>query len=319
MVHNERLLGALVLPHSDAGKMLARYEAEGKPMPCAAVIGPDPLCAITSATPVGIEVDEVEIAGGLRGEPVELVRCKTVPLEVPAHAEIVLEGHFLPNVLVEEGPFGEYTGFRSSPRHPRPVIEVRCITWRNDPIMTISNMGMPVDDSQLAQHGIGVSSIFKRLLEEHRIPITGVYVPPEGCGWIVIVATRKPYSNIAAHIANIIASHHLGQANASIIIVVDEGVDPFNWKEVVHAMGSKLHPLKNIFTFPAMGNPLAPFLSLEERRQGKGGKVVLDCTWPLEWDPETEKPAKSSFREIYPEELQRRVLENWHKYGFRGD
>jgi len=86
---------------------------------------------------------------------------------------------------------------------------------------------------------------------------------------------------------------------------------------VIHAIGAKLHPLKNIFTFPCMGNSLAPYLSLEERTHGKGGKVVLDCTWPLEWDPEIEKPVKSAFNTIYPEEMQKKVIENWQKYGYK--
>ena len=87
----------------------------------------------------------MDLSGGLRKEPVELVKCETVDLEVPAHAEIVIEGYVLPHTRVEEGPFGEYTGFRTSPRAPRPVYEVTCITHRNNPILTVSNMGTPVD------------------------------------------------------------------------------------------------------------------------------------------------------------------------------
>lgn len=317
MVHNERLLGTLALPHSDLGKMLAKNDATGESMPFATVIGPDPLCAAAGCTAAGVQVSEVDLAGGLRQEPVELVKCKTVDLEVPAHAEIVLEGHVLPGVRVDEGPFGEYTGFRTSPRYPRPVFQVECITWRNDPILTMSNMGVPIADGNIIISGLGTPALIRSQLESYGIPITGVYVPPEGCGFIVIIATKKPYNNIAAHIANIISAHPFLQASCSQIIVVDDTVDPYNMGEVIHAMACKLHPLKGTFTFPCMGWPLAPYLSMEERKQFKGGKIVYDCTWPLEWDPETEKPAKSSFREIYPEEIQKKVLDNWQKYGYK--
>ena len=317
MIHNERLVGALVLGHSDGFKIMTKYEAKGEGMPFAIAIGSDPLSTIAGASTFGVGVDEVDMAGALREEPVELVKCKTVDLEVPAYSEIVLEGHSIPDAMVDEGPFGEYTGFRSSPRHPRPVLRVECITWRDNPITMMSNMGMPVDESHVCSFGIAASVAFRKVLEANRIPITGVYVPPEGCCWIVIVATKKPYENIAAHIASIIASQPLGQINASKIIVVDDTVDPFNMTEVIHAIGAKLHPLKGIFTIPSMGNSLAPYLSLEERAHGKGGKVVLDCTWPLEWDPEIEKPVKSAFNTIYPEEMQKKVIENWQKYGYK--
>jgi 4-hydroxy-3-polyprenylbenzoate decarboxylase len=316
MVHNEKCMGTLALPHGDLGKMIAKKEITGEKIPAATVIGPDPLCAATGCTPAGVNVSEVDLAGGLRQKPVELVKCKTLNLEVPAHAEIIIEGHIVPNVRVDEGPFGEYTGFRTSPRGPRPVFEVECITHRNNPIVTMSNMGIPTADGNIIVSGLGNPSVVKKLLRDVGIPVTGVYSPPEGCGFILVVAARKPYNNIAVQIGNAIHAHPMFQGYNSQVIVVDETVDPTNWSEVIHAMAMKLHPTKGITQYPSSGAPLSPFLSIEERKQMRGGKVIYDCTWPVEWDARTEKPDRMSFKECYTEETQQLVLDNWQSYGY---
>ncbi|TDA65510.1 MAG: UbiD family decarboxylase [Clostridia bacterium] len=315
MVHNERHMGGIILATSDAGKMKLKYERMGKPMPFAIAIGPEPVCAISAAVPLPANIDEVDVAGGLAQEPVRLVRCKTVDLEVPANSEIVLEGEILHDVEVEEGPFGEYTGYRSGPRAPRAVYRVNCITWRNNPITVISNMGMPVDEGQICYGTLGVGSGVRQALEAAGIPITGVFVPPYGAGNLIIVGTRKPYNHIATQISQIVFGSRAGMP-ANFLIVVDDTTDVYNIGKVLHALATKCHWRDGVMTFPAWGNPLAPFLSLRERATGRGGRIVLDCTWPVEWDPEAEKPVKSSFADIYPKELQEKVLRDWHVYGF---
>src|SRR3990172_6744636 len=149
MIHNETMMGGILLPFQHIGRIYQKYEKANKPMPFATVIGTEPLCAVASVLSPGVGVNEVDLAGGLREEPVDLVKCETVDLEVPAHAEIVIEGHVLPGVRVDEGPFGEYTGYSSAPRRPQCVYEVSCITHRHNPILTLSNMGVPVDDSDV--------------------------------------------------------------------------------------------------------------------------------------------------------------------------
>ncbi|MDO8634736.1 MAG: UbiD family decarboxylase, partial [Dehalococcoidia bacterium] len=146
MLHNERHMGGLILPASDMGKIKVKYESQGKTMPFATVIAPDPLSAIASTVSPPPGISEVDLAGGLMGKAIELVQCKTVDLRVPATAEIILEGEILKDVFVDEGPFGEYTGYRSSPRMPRAVYKVNCITFRNNPIFAMTNMGIPIDE-----------------------------------------------------------------------------------------------------------------------------------------------------------------------------
>ncbi|MDO8785292.1 MAG: UbiD family decarboxylase, partial [Syntrophales bacterium] len=317
--HNERHMGGLIIPTQDIGRIKAKYDRDKKPMPFASVIGPDPLSAIASSVAYGVNADEADLAGAIRQKPVELVKCKTVDLEVPAHAEIILEGEVLHDVIVDEGPFGEYSGYRSTPRLPRSVYKVNCITHRNDPILVMSNMGVPPDDGQITYACTGVRTAALRALQEQGIPVTGVYVPPEGVGHLVIVAVKKTYNNIATQIAQVVFGTSGSPMFAHQLIVVDDDVDPYNLAEVLHAVATKCHPINGVITYPAWGHPLAPYLSLHERTWGKGGKLVLDCTWPLDWDRENEVPMKSSFKTIYSQEIQDTVLKNWKEYGFKND
>lgn len=318
MLHNRRTMGGLCLPYSDQGRIFyGKYVPKNKPMPFAVVINPDPLSPLVSIAPIGIGLSEVDYAGGLNQEPIELVKCITNDLLVPAHAEVVLEGEVLPQVTVEEGPFGEYTGYRSAPRMPRSVYRVKAITHRNNPIFTISNMGTPVDDCAIGM-SITRRGEIKRLLDAQGIPTTGVHIPPVGVDFLVVVGVKKPYNGIANQIGCIIfGSKFAGQWEVAVI-VVDDDVDPYNMDEVIHAWATKCHPARNIIVYDkATCSPLTPFCSLEERKYSKGAKVIYDCTWPLEWDKNIEIPQKSSFRTIYPKEIQDLVEKNWKEYGFK--
>lgn len=317
MIHNRRNMGGLCLPYSDQGRIFyGKYVPNNKPMPFATVIGADALCSLVAMSPLGIGVSEVDYAGALLEEPVELVKCITSDIHVPARAEIIIEGEVLPNVTVEEGPFGEYTGYRSSPRMPRSLYSVKAITYRNDPILTMSNMGVPVDDCAVGMSLVASEGIRKSLIEQG-IPITGVFVVPEVAG-MVVVGVKSVYSNIAVQIANLIFGNKFAVAWITHVIVVDDDIDPYNFNEVAHALTARCHPVNGITVYPKMiCAPLIPYNTFEDRKYSRGPKVLFDCTWPLDWDKKTEVPFKSSFNNIYPKEIQEKVLNNWKKYGFK--
>ncbi len=313
MIHNETMMGGLILPGQDIGRMYQKYEAANKPMPFATVIGADVLCGIGGSLSAGPGESEVDLAGGLRKEPVELVKCETVDLEVPAHSEIVIEGHVLPKIRVEEGPFGEYTGYRTSPRAPRPVYEVSCITHRNNPILTVSNMGTPVDEADIAMT-MAFRNEVKRAVAA--LPVAEVAMPPYGSGHLAVVAIHRAYSGVATHVANAIWGSKLGYL-VPFVIVVDSDVDVFNLGEIMHAIVTKCHPVRGVHSRSnTPGHGLIPFLNFKERLWGQGANLLLDCTWPMDWDPNIEIPPKASFGNIYPKEIQEKVINNWKKYGF---
>lgn len=313
MIHNENMMGGLILPGQDIGRMYQKYEKADKPMPFATVIGADPLCGIGGSLSAGPGECESDLAGGLRMEPIELVKCETVDLEVPAHAELVIEGHVLPHVRVEEGPFGEYTGFRTSPRAPRPVYEVTCITHRNNPILTVSNMGTPVDEADIVMT-LAWRNEAKRAVAG--LPVAEVSMPAYGSGHLVVVSIQRAYSGAAIHVANAIWGSKLGYL-VPFVMVVDADVDVFNLGEVMHAMVTKCHPVRGVHVRPnTPGHGLYPFLNFQERLWGQAANLLLDCTWPMDWDPNTEIPPKASFGNIFPSEIQEKVLKNWEEYGF---
>jgi 4-hydroxy-3-polyprenylbenzoate decarboxylase len=282
-------------------------------MPFATVIGPDPISAIAASAPA--PMPETDFAGMLMGKPIELVKCETVDLEVPAHAEIIIEGEILPDVSLEEGPFGEYTGYRTSPRDFRQVYRVKAITFRNDPITTISNMGVPTDEGQLLR-SFSLGLEMDKLLRSQGIPITGVYMMPESTHHLVIVGVKPIYTNIAAQIAQTVFGSKLGPW-FHMVVVVDDKCDIYNFDEVLHALTTKCHPINGIHIWQGVGTPLYPFLSAEERKNSVGPKVLFDCTFPLNWDPMSEVPSLVSFKTVYPKEIQEKVLANWKNYGFK--
>ncbi len=289
-----------------------KYHPQKQPMPCAIAIGADPLSSMMAGTQLEVGQSEVDFAGALLGQPVELVKCETNDLLVPAHAEIILEGEIMPDVRVFEGPFGEFPGYRT-PGSQMPLCRVTAITYRNNPILTMCCEGMPVDDGHVGTC-LTWAVTHKRLLKERGIPVTDVYLPPEGAGFLIIVGTKTVRNNIATQIRNVILSTLGWQYK---IIVVDDDVDVFNLAEVLHAWATKCHPARGI----SIGErdhaiPLTPYLSPDERKWGKGASALFDCTWPLEWPKETGVLPKVSFNEIYPKEVRDKVLKNWRSYGF---
>ncbi|RJX28257.1 MAG: phenylphosphate carboxylase subunit alpha [Dethiobacter sp.] len=314
MCYDSKTMTGPLLPFSDGGKVFhGKYRPRGQAMPFATVIGPDPLSAIAACAPSPIP--ESEYTGMLMGKPVELVKCETVDLEVPAHAEIVIEGEILPDVFLEEAPFGEYTGYRTSPRDLRTVYRVKAITYRNDPITTISNMGVPTDEGQLLR-SFSLCLEMDMLLRAQGIPITGAYMWPESTHHLVVIGVKPIYSNIAAQIAQLVFGSKLGPW-FHMVVVVDDQTDIYNNNEVIHALTTKCHPKKGIHIYEGAGTPLYPFLNLEERLKMAGPKVLFDCTFPIDWDPLSEVPRLVSFKTVYPKEIQEKVLANWENYGFK--
>ncbi|HLA28998.1 MAG TPA: UbiD family decarboxylase [Syntrophales bacterium] len=315
MVHDKASTGAFVLPQQHIGMMYGKYEEKNLPMPYAAAIGLDPMINFIATTGVPYGVNEVDIVGGMRNEPVRLVKCETLDLYVPATAEIVLEGEILPRVRKDEGPFGEYPGYQLSGTVARPVFKIKCITHRNNAILTAACIGVPPDDYHIAGN-LGQASYFKNALLNEGIPVTGIFFPPQSAMHLCIVAVKTAHTNMATKVANII----WGTKNGFVcprVVVVDEDVDPTDLDQVLHAFSTKCHPIKGTTVIDNSNvSPLTGFLWPGDRELGLGANVVYDCTWPKQWRKE-DVPTRSSFNDTYPEDIKKRVLSKWKKYGFK--
>lgn len=315
MVQNRRATSLSLHKGNDGGRIYhTRYVPAKKPMPVALVIGADPLSSLCAAIPFPSGQSEVEAAGGLLQEPVELVKCETLDLLVPAQAEIVLEGEYSGDCLVPEGPFGEFTGYRTG-WDWKEVLKVKAITFRNEPIITLVNPGMPLSEGAVGP-GMGRAINLKKALRACGVPVVDVYLPPEAAIMVALISLKKHGQNSMATLAKHVVLSHDPQAQK--IFIVDDDVDVFNLPQVFHAFSTRLHPVRgiNIETKErAMG--LAPFLTQDERRQSKGAAVLFDCTWPSEWSPQNDIPPRITFKESYPLDLQNRILKEWKDFGFK--
>jgi 4-hydroxy-3-polyprenylbenzoate decarboxylase len=316
MIHTKDMMGGLVIPTQHIGIMYyQKYEPRNMPMPFAIAIGIEPVTALVATSGVPYGISETDIIGGIRGEPISVVKCETNDLMVPATSEIVIEGEMPPYERMEEGPFGEYTGYQAKSSVPRPIYHVKAITHRNNPILTASCMGTALDDCDVITN-ISFAADARTALIEAGFPIVDIYIPPEFCELVVVVSTKTPYAGIANQIAGCIWSCKSGRF-LSKVIVVGEDVDIFDIREVLHAFSTIHHPVRGTQIInPSPVNPLAPYLSPSEKGIGYGANIVFDCTWPTDWK-ENEIPKKASFKNIYPKDIQDKVLEKWKSYGFK--
>ncbi|HLB11394.1 MAG TPA: UbiD family decarboxylase, partial [Dehalococcoidia bacterium] len=308
MLHDQRRLGWLATPAQQGPALYyEKYEARGEPMPMAVAIGPDPVSSIAAFAELPPQVNEVEVAGALQGEPIRLVKCETVDLEVPASAEIVLEGYVPPRERAMEGPFGEFTGYNAGGRMLRPVFHVQCVTFRNDPILTMSNMGKPWDENAVMS-SVMVSAMLAQELRKRGIRFRGVYAPPPGL--CPIVAADPRYAGFIHTVASAFFASK-GGGDRPYLVLVGQDVDPTNLEDVFWCLFSRLHPDRGVHVLKGtQGLPLLPFLSSEERRAMRGAKLLLDATFPPEWPPE-EVPLVMDFEHGWPQEIREEVLARW--------
>jgi 4-hydroxy-3-polyprenylbenzoate decarboxylase len=274
---NERRGAVDIMARSGGGSVLAPGDRPTGKMEVAVAIGTDPATTFSAIVPAPPEVEEFIIAGFLRQKPVELVRCETVDLEVPASAEIVLEGYVKLEELRTEGPFGDHTGFYSL-EDEYPVFHVTCITHRKNPIYATTIVGKPpMEDAWM---GKAVERIFLPLMKLTLPEIVEVNLPVEGQFHnLMIVSIRKSYPGHARKVMNGIWA--LGQAMfTKCIIVVDEDVNVQDIAEVVLKVTNNIDPERDIqFT-------LGPVDSLDHssRLPNFGSKMGIDATrkWPTE-------------------------------------
>ena len=314
MLQDKKTLGILLSPPQHIGQIYyPKYEARNRSMEVAIAIGTHPACAVVSAMGIGAGVNEVDIVGGLLGEPVELVKCETVDLAVPASSEIVIEGEVCPYERMEEGPFGEYTGYMGGERAPRPVIRVKAITHREDPILTCACPGVPVEEDH-ALRPLASAHLLNEL-RSRGFPVRMVYIPPEVGNHLYAISTKVPFPGYAKYLASAVWGSSHGKS-AFFLVILDDDVDVTNLSEVMWAFASRCHPDRGIIKMSGTwGHPLLAFTSREEKRHNLAAQVLFDCTWPKEW-PKEAIPIKASFDVMWPKHIQDRVVTNWQDYGF---
>ncbi|WP_206922680.1 UbiD family decarboxylase [Alicyclobacillus suci] len=264
-------LGVLLLPRH-TNHLFKQAEAQGEALECAIVIGADPITMLTSQASTPFGVDELEISSALRGSPLPLVRCETVDVDVPANAEIVIEGRILPNVRAPEGPFGEFPKYYG-PQSDKEVIQVSAITHRNEAMFhTI----IPAGYEHLWLGGIPREASLYETIRQTVPTVKGVHMTPGGtCRYHAVVSIRKTQDGQGK---NVVFAAFANSFDIKHVVVVDEDVDIFNPEEVEWAIATRFQAEGDlVLVHGTQGSKLDP-----STHDGVGSKMGLDCTVPLD-------------------------------------
>ncbi len=253
-----------------------------EPMPCAVVIGADPATILAAVTPVPDTLSEYQFSGLLRGKKLELVECKTVPIKVPANAEIVLEGFVSLDEYGDEGPYGDHTGYYNSVEK-FPIFTITAITMRKDPIYLSTYTGRPPDEPAIL--GEALNEVFIPLLQQQFPEIVDFWLPPEGCSYrVAVVSIKKAYAGHAKRVMMGVWSYLRQFVYTKWVIVVDDDINCRDWKDVIWAISTRMDPVRDL---TLMENTPIHYLDFASPVSGLGGKVGLDAT--NKWEGETNR------------------------------
>ena len=278
----------------------------GEPFPVAVVLGCDPATILGAVTPVPDSLSEYQFAGLLRGSKTELTQCLGSTLQVPASAEIVLEGVIHPGEMALEGPYGDHTGYYNE-QAEFPVFTIERITMRKNPIYHSTYTGKPPDEPAVL--GVALNEVFVPLLQKQFTEIVDFYLPPEGCSYrMAIVSIRKQYPGHAKRVMFGIWSFLRQFMYTKTIIVVDEDIDIRDWKEVVWAMTTRFDAVRDT---TLVDNTPIDYLDFASPVAGLGSKMGIDATnkWPGETNREWGRPI------VMEDAVKARVDQLWDRLG----
>ena len=299
------------LKHRGGAQHHGRWKAAGRPepLPAAAVIGADPGTMLAAVTPVPDTMSEYQFAGLLRHKGVELTACKTQPIQVPAEAEIVLEGTVSLEDYEDEGPYGDHTGFYNAVEQ-FPVFTVSAITMRRQPIYLSTFTGRSPDEPSIL--GQALNDVFVPLLVQQFPEIVDFWLPPEACSYrIAVVSIRKSYPGHAKRIMMGVWSYLRQFLYTKWVIVVDEDVDARSWTDVMWAVSVNMDPARDI---TLVENTAIDYLDFASPVSGLGSKIGLDATTKI--PPETERTWGRPIR--MSDEVIQAIDEKWPKLGLPG-
>ena len=277
-----------------------------QPFPVTVTIGCDPATILAAVTPVPDSLSEYAFAGLLRGSKTELAKALLSDLQIPARAEIVLEGFIYPDDLAEEGPFGDHTGYYNE-KDKFPVFTIETMSMRKDPIYHSTYTGRPPDEPAIL--GLALNEVFVPILQKQFPEITDFYLPPEGCSYrVAIVSMKKQYPGHAKRVMMGVWSFLRQFMYTKFVIVVDDDVNTHDWQDVIWAISTRVDPARDI---TIVENTPIDYLDFASPVSGLGSKMGLDATnkWTGETSREWGQPITMN------EETRNRIDEIWEQLG----
>jgi 4-hydroxy-3-polyprenylbenzoate decarboxylase len=285
---------------------LRKAAENGKNLEVAIALGVDPLIIMAAATPIPVDLSEWLFAGLYGGSGVKLANCKTVDLQVPADSEFVLEGTITPGEVATDGPFGDHMGYYGGVEEA-PLIRFQCITHRKNPIYLTTFSGRPPKEEAII--AIALNRIYTPILRQQVSEITDFFLPMEALSYkAAIISIKKAYPGHAKRAALAFWSALPQFTYTKFVIVVDDGINIRDPRDVVWAISSKVDPSRDVFILPA-----TPFDSLDfaSEKIGLGGRMGIDATTKV--PPETEHEWGEAL-ESDPE-MAKQVDQRWEQYG----
>jgi len=297
------------LHHRGGAIDFAEFKAShpGERFPVAVAIGADPATTLAAVTPLPDSLSEFQFAGLLRGAKTRIARCLSHDLIVPATSEIVLEGFIEPDEMLDEGPFGDHTGYYNSVEK-FPVFTVERITHRAEPVYQATYMGKPPEDEPSVLSA-SLNEMFIPLLQEQFPEIVDFYLPPEGCSYrVAVVSIKKAYKGHAQRIMFGIWSYLRQFTYTKMVIVTDDDIDVRSWQQVIWAMTTRMDPARDT---TVVKNTPVDYLDFASPTSGLGSKIGIDATtkWPGETDRQWGRPIKMS------SDVKNRVDKLWAELG----
>ncbi|MDP6175346.1 MAG: UbiD family decarboxylase, partial [Rhodospirillales bacterium] len=328
----EREIGKLLVPVQGWGAHFDKFKRGNEKMPVAIAYGWHDSMPFCAGSPFPRHINEWEMMGAITGHAVELVDCETVPLQVPATAEIVVEGYIDPDpdTFMEEGPFADYPGYWGRQGSPKPVLRVTCVTHRDDPVLTGAlegnRPGFPSVDRPLCAYSW--SAIAWNMMEDAGVPgVTDVWMVPVTTGTNIVVQIQKRYRGHARQVAHALWGTTAAQWFFKNVLVVEEDIDIRDPAQLDWAVAFRVNAGRGDVWIdgPTMGSLLDPSTLPAERDvmkygSGKWHRVLTDATRSWEHEP-SEHFAGQRFPPInkIDPKLEKKIQRRWKEYGFEGD
>jgi len=307
MLQDRKTVTLHISPAHHGAINVKKYHDRGEAAPVAVSLGHHPLYLMISGMGISYGISEYNYLGAVMGESAAVIRGEATGLPVPAGSEMAFEGYCPPGELREEGPFGEYTGYYASGRGKEPIIDVKAVYHRDDPINLGSPPGLPPHDYSYASCLIKSVNVKESLARDGIPDVKGVwYHEAAGVNFFAVVSIRQRYPGHARQVGHVAsqcqaAGNHLGR----YVVVVDDDIDPANINEVLWAIGTRSNPEKDIDIIRnTYTSPLDPIYS-RGAKVAFGARAVIDACKPYDWIKEFPRTASSSA------ELRQKVIGKW--------
>ena len=308
MVHDKNTVAIWMSPGKQGRLISEKYFAKGEPCPVLISCGHDPILFLASHQELDHGLDEFAYAGGQHGRPIEIIPSELHGLPVPARAEIVLEGEIYPDETRLEGPFGEFMGYYASNASELPIVRVRRVYWRSNPIITLAVPSRPPENFTFARAAVKSAMIWNEVEKAGLPGVTGMWCHEAGAGRLFnVISIKQFYPGHASQAGMLAANCHAGNYAGRWVVVVDEDIDPSNMFDVVWAMSTRCDPPEDIqYIKRAWSTPLDPLL---REPPWHNNRAVVDACRPYDWREEFPKVAEAN------PELKRKIEGKWpHLY-----